>query len=359
MTTPSKASTVSTSREHREHRAMQVLAGVALLCFLWVAKPVATGLLLGALVAFVLQPLFNRLRRKRLGPVPAAVLCSVGSLLLIAAALAGVGFILVSRGLVLIEALPAAVAPDGVLHPLAEHAGRLLAALHVAPGDAMARVRAGIGGLALQTAGFAADLTGAVGSALLMLLFLGLTTFYVLLRWPAMVTRAERDLPFDPMHTRALLGEFHKVGREILFGTVAAGLLHGLLAGLGCWMTGVPEATFWGALTAILSLVPGIGTALVWLSVGVFRVLTGHVVSGVIEVAYGAVVVGLLVDYVVRPRLVGRGHLPALLTLVGLLGGVVVFGLIGLIVGPVLVSLCVAVIDIYDREVVSESAPPG
>ncbi len=319
-----------------------------------IATPVAVGLLLGALVAFVLQPFFDRLRLSRLSSAQAAAICAFASSGFIGASILGVGLLLVSRGLVLLKALPDALAPGGALHPLAERVAALLGTLHLAPDDPLARLREGVGSLAYHTSGLATGCAKAGAFALLTLLFLGLATYFSLLHWPAIVRRAERDLPFAPAHTRALFAEFRNVGRQILFGTVSAGLLQGLLAGLGCWLTGVPEATFIGALTAAVSQLPGVGATLIWLAVGAFQILTGHVTSGIVELVYGAVVVSATVDYVIRPRLVGQSHLPAVFTFVGLFGGVAVFGPIGLIVGPVVVSLCFAVLRIYDEEVLSE-----
>jgi predicted PurR-regulated permease PerM len=323
---------------------------------------VAVGILLGALVAFVLQPFFVFLRRHRLSPVPAAAISAAGSVAFIGAWILGVGFILISRGLVLVAALPEAVAPGGSLHPLAKQVARMIGTLHVAPADdPLSRVREGIGSVAYHTTGLAAGVGNAIASTGLTLFFLGLAVYYVLLNWPDVIARAERGLPFDPLHTRALFGEFKVVGKQVLFGTVSTGLIQGVLATLGFWITGVPEAIFLGAVTAAVSLLPGIGVMLVWFAMGVFRILTGHVAGGVTELIWGAVVVSLIVDTVIRPRLVGRGHLPAIFTFVGLIGGVQVFGLIGLIVGPVVVSLCVALLRIYDREVVLEGeaeAPP-
>ncbi len=344
------------ARPSVQRRALQVLAFVAVLGLVWVAKPVAAGLLLGALVAFVLQPLFERLVHRGLGPAPASVICTVASVFVIGAVILGLGFLLVSRGLVLIKALPEAVAPDGVLHPLALQVAKLIGKLHISPADdPLSKIKEGAGALAYHTS---TGVAAAMVFALLTLLFLGLSTYYVLLHWPAIVTQAERDLPFDPMHTRALFDEFQNVGRHILFGTVSTGLIQGLLAALGYWLTGVPEPAFLGALTALVSLVPGIGATLVWLPVGLFRVFTGHVASGAVEIAYGALVVGLAIDYVIRPQLVGRNHVPALFTFIGLFGGVAVFGLIGLILGPMLVSLCLAALKIYDEEVAAEAGTP-
>ena len=158
-------------------------------------------------------------------------------------------------------------------------------------------------------------------------------------------------LPLRPRDTRALFDEFRRVGRTVLLGTVMTGLAQGLLSTIGYWITRVPDAPFFGALTTVASLLPGVGTLLVWVPVGLYLILTGHVGLGIAELTYGAAVVVGLSDYIIRPRLVGsHSEAPALLTFVALFGGLEVFGLIGLILGPVIMSLAVALLRIYERE---------
>jgi predicted PurR-regulated permease PerM len=80
-------------------------------------------------------------------------------------------------------------------------------------------------------------------------------------------------------------------------------------------------------------------------------IVSGHVAVGVFELVWGALVVGVLSDYVIRPKLVGsHGHVPTLLTFIALFGGVEVFGLLGLIVGPVVAAVALALLRTYDRE---------
>ena len=124
-----------------------------------------------------------------------------------------------------------------------------------------------------------------------------------------------------------------------------------MLAALGYWISGLPEPAFFGALTAVASLLPAVGTMLVWMPAGFFLIGTGHVGSGIFELVYaGAMVVGFT-DYVLRPRLVGgHGEMPALVTFVSLFGGVEVFGFIGLILGPLLMSIAIALLRIYADE---------
>jgi len=114
----------------------------------------------------------------------------------------------------------------------------------------------------------------------------------------------------------------------------------------------VPEPVLLGALTAMCSVVPVVGTMLVWVPLGVGLIVSGHLGAGIFQLVWGALVVGILSDYVIRPKLVGgHGHVPTLLTFISLFGGVEVFGLLGLIVGPVIASVALALLRTYDREI--------
>jgi predicted PurR-regulated permease PerM len=183
-----------------------------------------------------------------------------------------------------------------------------------------------------------------------------MANFNVLLRWKKMVAMAQRALPIDPDDTRKLFREFQLVGRQVVFGTLVTAVIQGTLGGLVCWVTGVPKPLFFGATTAFLSPIPVVGSLAVWAGVGIFRIATGHLAAGVAELVLGVLLVGVLVDDVIRPRLVGGGKkFPALFTFIGLIGGIPIFGPSGLIVGPILVALSVAILKIYSDD--SEPVP--
>jgi len=148
-----------------------------------------------------------------------------------------------------------------------------------------------------------------------------------------------------------VLAEFKRAGRVTLSGTIVTGLAQGVFAGLGFWIAGVPQPAFFGAATAVASLLPGVGTLLVWVPAGLYLLAVGSPGAAVAELAWGALVVVGFSDYVIRPRLVGDEGMPAILTFLALFGGLEVLGLPGLIAGPVLMALAVAVLRLYAREV--------
>jgi len=133
--------------------------------------------------------------------------------------------------------------------------------------------------------------------------------------------------------------------------TEARDLAQGVLATIGYAIAGVPEPIFFGAATAVASLVPAVGTMLVWVPAGISLILVGHTGHGIFELAWGGLFVVAFSDYVIRPRLVGgESEVPLPVTFAALFGGVEVFGLKGLIIGPVLMSVAVAVLRLYATE---------
>lgn len=334
-----------------EQRALAIGALLSSLAIMWMARPVGIGILLGTLTAFTVQGLYRRLRARWKRPALAALTCVGLTTLTVSASMFGFGYLLVGRGIVLGRYVLTALQPHGAGRVALERIGRWLTHLGLHPervADQLGEAATTISG---RLAGLATVIAGTTFASLLALFFFIISMYFVLQNWSSLTRRAEIMLPLNPRDTRALLDEFRRVGRSVLLGTVLTGLAQGGLAALGFLVTGVPEPGFFGALTAVASLLPGVGTALVWVPAGVYLLLTGHVGLGVAELLYGAAVVVGLSDYVIRPLLVGRhGEAPPFLTFIALFGGIEAFGLVGLILGPVIMSLAVALLRIYERE---------
>jgi predicted PurR-regulated permease PerM len=348
---------VVTPARLRERRAFGFLAIGALAVLIRLAMPVGVGLFLGIVLAFVLEPINTRLRKRKVKAGTAALICSLGATAIVASTAIGVTTLLVTRGIALLASLRAELAPGGPLRAYAEGAMKGLSSFHVNAGDVAQRLESEAVSMGSRAAGLAAQIAGVTFGGLLTLLFMTLAAHFVLHYWSQIVSRAEHMLPFEQRHTHALLEQFRIVGREVLLGTVVTGLAQGVLAAIGYWITGVPEPAFFGALTALASLIPGVGTLLVWVPVGVVQILTGHTVGGLSEIIYSALTVGIASDYFIRPRLVGRTkNVPSVLMFIALFGGVEVFGVIGLILGPVVVTLCLAILRTYEHQV---TGPPS
>jgi len=165
-------------------------------------------------------------------------------------------------------------------------------------------------------------------------------------------------LPLEDDEERRLLDKFSSVTRATLKGTAVIGILQGGLAGLAFAVVGIPSAIFWGTLTVVLSVIPGIGTGLIWVPAAVILIAGGNLAKGIGLAIFCGLVVGSI-DNVVRPRLLGKDtQMPDLLILLGTMGGIMMFGVLGLILGPIVAALFVAIWEMYGV-VFKDVLPPG
>lgn len=139
------------------------------------------------------------------------------------------------------------------------------------------------------------------------------------------------------------------VSRATIKGTLVIGIIQGVLGGIGFAVAGVPGAAFWGIVMALASIIPGIGPGLVWLPAVIYLFAAGDTLSAIGLGLWSALVVSSI-DNVLRPTLVGRdAQMPDLLILVSTLGGLVMFGAVGIIIGPVIAGLFVTLWQIFQE----------
>ncbi len=175
-------------------------------------------------------------------------------------------------------------------------------------------------------------------------LFIMLYLLFFLLRDGSQLSRQIRSaLPLPDELQRTLFGKFTNVIRATIKGSVVVAIVQGALGGLIFWFLGVHAPVLWAVVMAFLSLLPAVGTAIVWLPVALYLLATGATWDGVILIAYGVLVIGL-VDNILRPILVGKDtKMPDYVVLISTLGGIVVFGLNGFVIGPVIAAMFIAV----------------
>jgi predicted PurR-regulated permease PerM len=142
----------------------------------------------------------------------------------------------------------------------------------------------------------------------------------------------------------------------VVKGNLTIGMIQGVLTGIGFAIFGVPNAALWGGVAAIAAFIPGVGTALIIIPAILYLFLTGNTFGGIGMLAWGMVAVGMI-DNVLGPKLVGQGmRLHPLAVFLAVLGGLAFFGPLGFLLGPVAISLCLALIDIYSSLKKRESA---
>ncbi|MBE7940681.1 MULTISPECIES: AI-2E family transporter [Ramlibacter] len=180
--------------------------------------------------------------------------------------------------------------------------------------------------------------------------FVMLYLLYFLLRdGPDLVGRVSAALPLQPLHTRRLLDQFAVVVRATVKGNVVMALAQGALGGLAFWVLGVPGPLLWAAAMALLSLLPAVGAAMVWIPVALWLWSKGEVWQALGLAVWGTLVIGM-VDNLLRPLLVGKEtRLPDWLVLVSTLGGLTAFGPNGFVLGPVIAAIFLSAWDIYGQ----------
>jgi predicted PurR-regulated permease PerM len=144
-----------------------------------------------------------------------------------------------------------------------------------------------------------------------------------------------------------MLEKFTSVTKATIKGTLFIGFLQGLLAGAALGLVGIQGWVFWSAVMMLLSVIPGLGVALVWVPAAVYLFAVDRIIAAIVVAVWCAVVVGSI-DNLLRPRLVGRDtRMPDLLILFSTLGGLMMFGIVGFVIGPILAAIFVTLWDIY------------
>jgi predicted PurR-regulated permease PerM len=210
-----------------------------------------------------------------------------------------------------------------------------------------------------QLAGFLAGQVGRLARNVAVLVFdLFVTlfaTFYLFRDGPGMLDLLRRALPLEERTREKLLGTTYNVLYASVFSGIVVAAVQGLLGGLLFWMLGLGAPVLWGMVMAFLSFLPLVGPWMVWVPAGIYLLVQGSYGKAVVLAIGGGLVVSMA-DNVLRPILLsGRTQMNGLLVFIGILGGVAAFGLLGIVLGPILVALADAVIEAYTSEPASAS----
>lgn len=322
------------------------LVGLVLL-LLFVAfiliRPFLGAVVLALLIGFLMQPIHRRLVRLVRSPSVAATI----GLLLFTVALVLPLVIIVNE---LRDEAATVVAfvqdPEG----LAASIDSVAARLGVPQAQADSFLQRALSGLAGAVQGaLVPTITAAVNLLAALILFFFLLWF-TLRDGAAFVAAIKRLTPLRAEAKEHLFSLVAQRTKAIALGTFLVSLAQGIAAGLGWWFFGFPAPVFWGFVMTVIAVLPLGAPALVLVPAGIIALLQGNYFAGIGILVYGAVVVGLL-DNFLRPFVVGRGsdaH-PAII-LVGTIGGLVVFGISGFLIGPLLLSMLGPVLEVWAEE---------
>lgn len=352
------------ARRFRRAFLLLLVAGITLL-FLFMVRQFVMAVFLAAIFAGLSYPLFQWLREKTGGRA------NISSLLTILILLVGVGIPL--AGFLTVVATQAVQvsqtagewfeSQDTIVQQARALVERIPFVDRLLPETEalLAQARSALGSTGPLLMGVVSAATRGALNFFLQLFVLLYSLFFFLVDGQSILRRILYYMPLDPDEEAQLLERFVSVTRATLKGSLLIGVIQGGLAGLAFWVAGVPGSAFWGTVMIVLSIIPAVGSPLVWIPAVIFLFVGGHVPQALGLLAWCAVVVGA-VDNFLRPMLIGRdARMSDLLILLSTLGGITLFGAVGFIVGPVVAALFVTIWHLYGeafRDVLPE-VPAG
>jgi len=327
------------------------LVALALLPF-WPALVLA--LWTGAAVRHWMRP-FRRLTGER---HRAAAVLTVLTVLLLVGPLVALGLVVANDAQLLITKAFASSEAQSILRGLVSPGDQAVAGGAAGGGNELSIVE-----LVRTHGGRAWIVLSSVSSAaaviLLNVLAFILTTYVVLADGASLYAWCERHGPLQPRVLSRLGGAFLETGRGIIIGVLGAGLIQGAAAGIIFFFLDVPRPIVLGFLTVVGSIIPSVGSALVWAPVAAGLAIAGRTTSAIILVALGVGVIGTI-DNVFRPLLSRRARLalPGFMVFLSMLGGILLIGTWGFIAGPLAVRLAKEMMLIASEDEPAPALPP-
>jgi predicted PurR-regulated permease PerM len=180
--------------------------------------------------------------------------------------------------------------------------------------------------------------------------------FYFYIDGPKILGRMIRWSPLKDEYERILLEKFISVSKGTLKGFLAIGIIQGFIGSILYWAVGMHSPIFLGVLMVFASLIPAVGTALVWVPVALTLLAQGHWISALCVIGVGSIVISS-VDNFIRPMVVGKDiKMHDLMVLLSTLGGLGMFGLAGFIIGPIIAALFLSIWNIFEEVFTDELA---
>ncbi len=206
--------------------------------------------------------------------------------------------------------------------------------------------------------GLAPDILGSLTELLLGLFIMFFVMYYAFRDGESFLSHVKQILPLESALKEKLFMEVRNVTQGVLYGQVMTAVIQGSVATLGLIIFGIGNWVFWGAIMLILAFLPVFGTPLIWVPAAVDKILAGETFGGIGLLLYGILIV-TNIDNLVRPKLVSeRSKVHPVLVMVGVLGGLKMVGFSGMLVGPLILALLVALIQFWEEVYIKNMPTP-
>ncbi len=216
--------------------------------------------------------------------------------------------------------------------------------------DVGAFVKDGLSKLSISLVQGASDFILNLPQKILVLFVMFILIFYLLIDGKKLTDRVKEALPLKRKFKEDIAKKFNDTVYATLYGVVLTAIIQGVIGMIGLWIFGVSNIFLWGFIMVILAMIPFVGAAFIWFPAAVIKLAAGDITNGVGLLLYGVLIVSTI-DNIIRPKIIGsRAKIHPGLVLLGVLGGLKLFGLMGLIVGPLVLSIMTVFFDIYMSE---------
>lgn len=337
----------------------RIFFGVLLLgvtaAFLWLIQGFLQPIFWAVALGILVYPVHARLRLRLKGQDTLAAVASVLLVIVvIVMPIIGVGMAVTTEATALYDSLRAGdIDLSRVEQELRRRLPQLLSLME-SVGIDPARLQAQLSSSAVEISQFLATRALNIGQNALRIGLYFVLMLYLLFFFmrdgERMLDAAVRVLPLGDRRERQLMARFAEVSRATIKGTLVVGVVQGAIGGIAFGLLGIRAPVLWGLVMTLLSIVPAVGPALVWLPAAIVLIVNGQLVAGGVLVVVGVLIIGLA-DNLLRPLLVGRDtRMPDYLILLSTLGGLVAFGLAGVVIGPVIAAFFLTVWEMAGEE---------
>lgn len=198
----------------------------------------------------------------------------------------------------------------------------------------------------------AVAIAGSVAEIAIGLFIMFFIMYYGFVEGDNWVQQLREFIPFTKERREKLVKEIKSVTQAVIYGQIFIALLQGTLGGLGFLIVGISNPVFWGFVMTLLAFIPVLGTGLVWIPGGVIEIIKGNLLGGIFLLVYGFFIVAGI-DNLLKPRIIsGKGKIHPVVALIGVLGGLKLFGFLGIIIGPLIAALFIAMAGFFYEDYV-------
>ena len=198
-------------------------------------------------------------------------------------------------------------------------------------------------GIARSTSEFVVGLPKKILGLFVMLFLM----YFLFMEGKSVVEKLRQHIPLKARQKEELAKRFSNVIYASIYGMIVTAFVQGAVGALGFWIFGVNSPILWGLVTVIVAILPFVGAALVWLPAAIFQLAIGETFNGLGLLFYGMFIISTI-DNLVRPSIIGsRAKIHPAVVLLGVLGGIEIFGFLGIIIGPLILSIMTIFLDLY------------